>query len=324
MPTITYLDAITQALREEMQRDPEVFLLGEDIGVFGGAFKVTKGLIDEFGPNRVLDMPLAESAIVGASCGAAVMGMRPVAEMQFADFITSGFNMLVNYAAKAYYRWGACVPIVIRCPSGGGVHGGPFHSECPEGLFTHVPGLKVVAPATAYDAKGLLKAAIRDNNPVLYFEHKYLYRRIKDEVPEEDYLVPLGVARLAREGRHASIITYGWMVHIALEAAQALAAEGIEIEVLDLRSLIPYDRNAILATVRKTNRVLLLHEAHRTGGFGGELAACIAEDAFEYLDAPIKRLAGLDTPVPYSPPLEEFYQPNAERVAQAARELVAF
>ena len=244
--------------------------------------------------------------------------------MQYADFITSCFNQLVNYAAKAHYRWGARVPIVVRCPSGGGMHGGPFHSENPEAWFTHVPGLKVVAPATAYDAKGLLKAAIRDDNPVLYFEHKYLYRRIKEELPAQDYAVPIGVARLARQARHASIITYGWMVHLALEAAGVLAEEGIEAEILDLRSLQPYDREAILATVRKTNRVLLLHEAHRTGGLGGELGAFIAEEAFEHLDAPLKRLAGLDTPVPYSPPLEAYYLPNVERIAAAVRDLVAF
>src|SRR5687767_3214908 len=287
-----------------MARDERVFLLGEDIGTYGGAFKVTEGLIDIYGEQRVIDTPISEMAIVGSAIGASYMGMRPVCEVQFIDFIACCFDMLTNFAAKSRYRNGAGCPIVVRGPSGGGVGGGPFHSLNPEAFFLNTPGLKMVEPSTAYDAKGLLKAAIRDDDPVLYFEHKYLYRRIKDEVPDEDYIVPLGKAALKRAGRDLSIITFGAMVHTALEAATKLAADGVEAEVLDLRSLAPLDRDAILETVAKTNRVLLLHEATLTGGIGGELAAIIGEEAFEYLDAPIRRVASADAPVPYSPPLE--------------------
>ena len=324
MPVMTYLDAIRQGIWEEMGRDPSVFLLGEDIGDYGGAFKVTAGMLEKFGAERVIDTPISESAIVGAAVGAALMGMRPVAEMQFMDFISCGFDQIVNMAAKIHYRWGAKVPLVIRGPSGAGVHGGPFHSQSNEMWFVHTPGLKVVVPATAYDAKGLIKAAIRDDNPVLYFEHKFLYRRIKDEVPEGDYTVPIGQARVAREGTDIAVITYGAMVWTALEAAEQLAKEGVSLEVVDLRSLLPYDEQAVLATVRKCNKVILLHEGTRTGGMAGELAALLAEKAFEDLDGPIVRITAPDTPVPFSPPLEEFFLPNAKKVAEAARKLAAY
>ena len=281
-------------------------------------------MLKKFGAERVIDTPISESAIVGAAVGAALMGMRPVAEMQFMDFISCGFDQIVNMAAKIHYRWGAKVPLVIRGPSGAGVHGGPFHSQSNEMWFVHTPGLKVVVPATAYDAKGLIKAAIRDDNPVLYFEHKFLYRRIKDEVPEGDYTVPIGQARVAREGMDIAVITYGAMVWTALEAAEQLAKEGVSLEVVDLRSLLPYDEQAVLATVRKCNKVILLHEGTRTGGMAGELAALLAEKAFEDLDGPIVRITAPDTPVPFSPPLEEFFLPNAKKVAEAARKLAAY
>jgi 2-oxoisovalerate dehydrogenase E1 component beta subunit len=324
MPTITYLEAIRQALHEEMARDERVFLIGEDIGPYGGAFKVTEGLFDAFGEGRVIDTPISEQAIVGSAIGASYMGMRPVCEIQFIDFIACCFDMLTNFAATSRYRNGAGAPIVVRGPCGGGVGGGPFHSLNPEAFFLNTPGLKMVEPATAYDAKGLLKAAIRDDDPVLYFEHKYLYRRIKDEVPEEDYVVPLGRAAVRRDGTDLSIITFGAMVHTALDAATQLAAQGVEAEVLDLRSLAPLDREAILTTVGRTSRALLLYEATRTGGIGGELAAIIAEEAFEYLDAPIVRVASADTPVPYAPPLEAAFLPSTEKVVAAAKRLVEY
>jgi len=324
MPVITYLEAIRQALFDEMARDERVFLMGEDIGAYGGAFKVTEGLIDTYGEQRVIDTPISEVAIVGAAIGASYMGMRPVCEVQFIDFIACCFDMLTNFAAPSRYRNGAGAPIVVRGPCGGGVGGGPFHSLNPESFFLNTPGLKMVEPSTAYDAKGLLKAAIRDDDPVLYFEHKYLYRRIKDEVPEEDYVVPIGKAALRREGTDLSIITFGAMVYTALDAAAQLAVDGVQADVLDLRSLAPLDRDAVLTTVAKTSRVLLLHEATRTGGIGGELAAIISEEAFEYLDAPILRVASADTPVPYSPPLEAAFLPNVEKVVAAARRLVEY
>jgi 2-oxoisovalerate dehydrogenase E1 component beta subunit len=324
MPTLTYLEAIRQGIWEEMERDPTVFCIGEDIGVYGGAFKVTDGFIDRFGPGRVIDTPIAESAIVGAAFGASLTGMRPVAEFQFMDFIGCAFNQITNMVAKAHYRWGAPAPLVIRGPSGGNVHGGPFHSQNPEMYFVHTPGLKVVCPATAYDAKGLIKASIRDNNPVIFFEHKYLYRRIKEEVPAEDYIVPLGKARVARAGRDLSVITYGAMVHVALEAAELLSKEGIEIEVLDLRTVSPLDREAIAETVRRTNKVLILHEHARTGGIAGEISAIINEDAFDSLDGPIVRLTSLDSPVPFSPPQEEYFLPQLSDVVREARKLLAY
>ncbi|KAF0249974.1 MAG: 2-oxoisovalerate dehydrogenase E1 component beta subunit [bacterium] len=324
MAVVTYLEAIRQALSEEMQRDENVFLLGEDIGVYGGAFKVTEGLYEKFGSQRVIDTPISESAIVGAACGAAMMGMRPVAEIQFIDFISCAFDQLTNYAAKSRYRQGIGIPIVVRGPCGGGGRGGPFHSQNVESFFLNTPGLKMVEPATAYDAKGLLKAAIRDEDPVLYFEHKFLYRRIKEDIPDDDYIVPIGKAKVRREGRDISVITYGAMVHVALEAAEKLQHEGIDLEVVDLRSLLPYDKETILNSVVKTSKVILLHEATRIGGYAGELAAVIAEEVFDCLDGPIVRVTAPDTPVPYSPPLEDFFLPNAEKLMKAARQLAAY
>lgn len=320
MPT-TYLEAIREGLWEEMERDPNVFLLGEDIGVYGGAFKVTAGFIEHFGEKRVVDTPISEAAIAGAAIGAGLMGLRPVAEMQFADFITCGFDQIVNFAAKCRYRWGAAVPIVVRAPSGGGIHGGPFHSQNPEMWFVRTPGLKVVAPATAYDAKGLIKSAIRDNDPVIFFEHKGLYRKIKEELPSEEFTVPIGQAKVVREGRDLTIVTYGAMVWVALDAAEKLAEEGASVEVVDLRTLVPLDRETVCESVRKTGKVLLLHEDTRTGGLAGELAATITETVWEYLDGPILRVTAPDTPVPYSPPLEEAFLPNCGKVVEKAREL---
>ncbi|MCI0415162.1 alpha-ketoacid dehydrogenase subunit beta [bacterium] len=323
MTTITYLEAIRQALFEEMEADPRVFVLGEDVGAYGGAFKVTAGLQEKFGEERVIDTPISESAIVGAAIGAALSGLRPVAEMQFIDFIACCFNMISNYAAKAHYCWGAAIPIVIRGPYGGGVHAGPFHSQCVESFFLNTPGIKVVTPATAADAKGLLKAAIRDPNPVLYLEHKYLYRRIKEEV-SSDVFVPLGKAIIRREGKHLSLVTYSAMVHLAMEAAEELSRDGVEVEILDLRTLSPLDEEAVLQTARKTSKVILLHEAPRFGGFGGELAAIIAEKAFEYLDGPIMRVAAMDTPIPFGSPLEETYLPDVKKIVKAARKLMDY
>ncbi|HYH00109.1 MAG TPA: alpha-ketoacid dehydrogenase subunit beta [Terriglobales bacterium] len=324
MPVATYLEAIRSGISEEMERDSTVFCIGEDIGIYGGAFKVTEGFIDRFGPERVIDTPIAESAIVGAAFGAALTGMRPVAEFQFMDFLPCAFNQITNMVAKAHYRWDAPAPLVIRGPSGGGVHGGPFHSQNPEAYFTHTPGLKVVCPASAYDAKGLIKSAIRDNNPVIFFEHKFLYRRIKEPLPDEEYLVPIGKARVARKGRDVSVITYASMVYVALEAAESLAKEGVELEVIDLRTLLPLDREAIANTVRRTNRVILLHEDVKTGGIAGEITAIINEEAFDDLDAPIVRIASRDTPVPFSPPLEAVFMPNVKDVVQEARRLKSY
>ena len=324
MPVITYLEAISQALFDEMARDDRVFVIGEDIGAYGGAFKVTEGLLDTYGEQRVIDAPISEQAIVGSAIGASYTGMRPVCEIQFIDFIACCFDMLTNYAATSRYRNGAGAPIVVRGPCGGGVGGGPFHSLNPEAFFLNTPGLKMVEPSTAYDAKGLLKAAIRDDDPVLYFEHKFLYRRIKDEVPAGDYFVPLGRAAVRREGADLTIVTFGAMVYTALDAARALAEQGVEAEVIDLRSLAPLDHETILGSVAKTSRVLLLHEATRTGGIGGELAAIIGEHAFEYLDAPILRLASLDSPVPYAPALEAAFLPTVTRVVDAAKKLVDY
>ena len=323
MPT-TYLEAIREGLWEEMERDGNVFLLGEDIGAYGGAFKVTAGFFEHFGEKRVVDTPISEAAIAGAAIGASLMGLRPVAEMQFADFITCGFDQIVNFAAKCRYRWNAPVPIVVRAPSGGGIHGGPFHSQNPEMWFVKTPGLKVVAPSTAYDAKGLIKSAIRDNDPVIFLEHKALYRRIKEELPAEDYTVPIGKAKVVREGRDMTIVTYGAMVWVALEAADKLAEEGRSVEVVDLRTLLPLDRETVCESVKKTSKVLLLHEDTRTAGMAGELAVSITESVFEYLDGPIVRVTAPDTPVPYSPPLEEAFLPNAAKVLEKARWLLAY
>lgn len=324
MPVLTYIEAIRLAMWEEMQRDPRVFVIGEDVGTYGGAFRATAGFLEAFGEKRVIDTPISETAIVGAAIGAGLMGMRPIAEMQFIDFISCAFDMLTNYAAKTRYRWGASVPIVVRGPCGGGVHGGPFHSQNPEAYFMNVPGLKIVAPATPSDAKGLLTAAIRDPDPVIYLEHKFLYRRIKEDVPDGEVVTPIGRARVARVGRHLSVITYAAMLHVALEAAEAAAADGIDVEVIDLRTLLPLDEEAILRTAAKTGKVIVLHEATRTGGPGGEIAALVAEHAFEYLDAPVVRLAPPDTPVPYSPPLEEDFLPNARTVGEAIRALADY
>ena len=324
MAVVTYLEAISQALREEMRRDSTVFLMGEDIGVFGGAFKITKGFLEEFGEERVMDTPIAESGFTGAACGAAIMGFRPVVEFQFADFFSCAFDQIVNFAAKCYYRWGIPVPVVFRGPSGGGFRGGPYHSQNPEAWFTHVPGLKVVQPSTPYEAKGLLKAAIRDNNPVLYFEHKHLYRRIREDVPEEDYEVPIGVADVKREGRDLSLVTYGAMVHASLEAAERLSKEGAEVEIVDLRTLTPLDKECFLASVRKTGRALVVHEAHLTSGFGGEVASIIAEEAWESLDAPVKRIGSLDVPIPFSPTLEDAVLPSAAKIEAGARFLLEY
>jgi 2-oxoisovalerate dehydrogenase E1 component beta subunit len=322
----TFVEAIRQGIWEEMERDPSVFVIGEDVGAYGGAFKVTDGLIDEFGEERVIDTPISEAAIVGAACGAALMGMRPVAEFQFIDFISAGFDMLTNYAAKCRYRWGANIAAVFRGPCGSGVHAGPFHSINAEAFFLNTAGLKIVEPSTAYDAKGLIKAAIRDPDPVIFFEHKKLYRlpRLREELPEDDYIVEIGKARTRREGRDLSIITFGAMTLTALDAAGELEKEGLDVEVLDLRTLAPLDKEAILASVKKTSKVMVLHEASRTGGIGGEIAATITEDAFEWLDAPIVRVASIDSPVPYSPPLEEYYMPQVADVLAAARKLAAY
>ena len=324
MAQATYLEAIRQGLWEEMESDPSVFCIGEDIGIYGGAFKVTDGFVHHFGPQRVIDTPIAESAIVGAAFGAALTGMRPVAEFQFMDFIGCAFNQIVNMVAKSHYRWGAPAPLVLRGPCGGGVHGGPFHSQNPEMYFVHTPGMKVVAPSTPSDAKGLIKAAVRDNNPVLFLEHKFLYRRIKGEVPDDNSVVPIGKARIHREGRDVSIITYAAMVHTAQEAADILAKDGIEVEIIDLRTLSPLDREAITQTVKKTNKVILLHEDTKTGGLAGEIAAIINEEAFDDLDGPIVRITSLDTPVPFSPPLEHYFLPQVEDVVREVRKLHSY
>ena len=320
----TYLQAISDGLREEMRRDKRVFLIGEDVGVYGGAFKVTQGFQEEFGPWRVIDAPLSETAIVGGCTGAAIMGMRPVAEMQFADFISCAWDHLVTVAAKQRYRAGTPVPITVRLPSGGGFSGGPFHSQNPESSFAHIPGLKVVCPATPADAKGLLIEAIQDPNPVLYFEHKHLYRRIKDEVPDERYTVPFGEARVHREGDDLSVITWGAMVYTADEAAQKLDEEGISVEILDLRTLAPWDKEAVLRSVEKTSKALVLHEDTLTGGFGAEIAATIAQEAFENLDAPVRRVAAPDTPVPFAPVLEKAFIPQVDDVVAGLRELADY
>jgi 2-oxoisovalerate dehydrogenase E1 component beta subunit len=323
---ITYLEAIREALVEEMRRDPKVFVLGEDVGPYGGAFGVTQGIAEEFGEARCLDTPISESAIVGVSIGASQRGYRPVAEMQFADFISCGFDQIVNQAATLRYRYGgrATVPIVIRAPSGGNVGGGLYHSQNPEGWFIHRPGLKVVAPSTPYDAKGLLKAAIRDDNPVVYFEHKYLYRRAKGPVPEGDEIVPIGVAAIRRPGSDATLVTYGAMVQPSLEAADRLAKEGVEVEVIDLRSLLPYDKAALFTSIEKTSRLLIVHEDVKTLGIGSELAAVAVEEWFELLDAPVMRVTYPDTHPPFSQILEQFTLPNVAKITEALQRLAAY
>jgi pyruvate/2-oxoglutarate/acetoin dehydrogenase E1 component len=321
MAEMTYLQAISDGLREEMRRDESVFCLGEDIGAFGGAFKVTDGFAEEFGTDRVLDTPLAENMIVGTAVGAAVEGMRPVCEMQFADFIACGFDQLVNVAAKLHYRQGVSVPMVVRLPSGGGFSGGPFHSQNPEAWFLQTPGLKVVAPATAADAKGLLVSAIRDPNPVCFLEHKGLYRRVKGEVPEGEHSTELGRAALVREGSEMTVVAYGSAVGLAESTAEEL---GEEIEILDLRTLCPLDVDAILASVRKTGKLLVAHEATQSCGVGAEVSALVSERCFEDLDAPVRRLTAPDVPIPFSPPLEQAVLPQLEDMKEACRELIAY
>ncbi|MEA2254221.1 MAG: hypothetical protein QOG35_266 [Solirubrobacteraceae bacterium] len=321
MTTMTYLQAISDGMRQEMRHDERVLVMGEDIGVFGGAFKVTDGFIDEFGAGRVMDTPLAESGIIGTAIGAAVVGLRPIAEMQFADFISCGFDQLVNVAGKMYYRQGLPVNITVRLPSGGGFSGGPFHSQNPEAWFMHAPGLKVVAPSTAQDAKGLLISAIRDHNPVVYLEHKHLYRRVKGEVDPGLFETPF-TARVAREGTDLTVIAYGAMVHTALEATADL--DGASVEVIDLRSLVPLDEEAILASVRKTSKVLIVDEANQMCAAGAQVAALVAERGFEDLDGPVRRVATPDVPIPFSPPLEQALLPSVDRVKEAARELLEY
>lgn len=324
MSAVTYLEAIRQGIWEEMERDSRVFVMGEDVGIYGGAFKVTEGFVHKFGVERVVDTPISEMAIASAAYGASLTGLRPVGEFQFMDFISSAHSQIVQILAKSNWRWGAPAPLVLRGPSGGGVSGGPFHSQNPEMFYVHTPGLKVIAPATARDAKGLIKASIRDNNPVLFFEHKFLYRRIKEELPAEDYTVEIGKARIHREGNDISVITYGAMVYVAQEAADILAKENIQLEIVDLRTLLPLDRDAIRATVEKTNRAIVLHEDTRTGGIAGEIAAIINEEAFDFLDAPIVRITALDAPVPFSPPLEKAFLPKVEDVVREARRLAKY
>ncbi|HUG39057.1 MAG TPA: alpha-ketoacid dehydrogenase subunit beta [Longimicrobiales bacterium] len=323
---VTMLEAIREALWEEMERDPDVFILGEDIATYGGAFKVTDGFVDHFGEDRVLDTPISEAGFTGAAAGAAHMGLRPVVEMQFMDFVSCAYEPLTNYIATSRWRKAGPLPMVIRGPVGGGVRGGPFHSQNPEMAFFHTPGLKIVYPCTASDAKGLLKAAIRDDDPVLYFEHKKLYRApfLREVLPKEDHVVPLGKARLHRAGADLTIVTYGMMVHESQKAAEALEAEGVDVEILDLRTLMPLDEAAILDSVKKTGRLLVVHEDTRTGGIAGEIAMRVSERAFEWLDAPMLRVTALDTPVPYSPPLEDYYLPNVEDILVAARYLVEY
>lgn len=321
---VTFLQAIAQAMWEEMERDESVFLLGEDIGVYGGAFKVTEGFLDHFGPERVIDTPLAEAAFVGGAIGAALMGMRPVVEFQYADFASCAWDQIINMAAKMHYRSGDSVPMVMRCPSGAGLRAGPFHSQSPEGFFSHVPGLKVVVPGTPYDAKGLLKAAIRDDDPVMFFEHKFLYRRLKEELPDEDYTVPIGRARIQREGEDVTVITYGAMLQKTMEAADLLSQDGISVEVLDLRTLLPLDKETVLNSVSKTSKALIVHEDTRTLGIGAEVAAIIADEGFGSLDGPVKRLTAPDSPVPYSPPMEDYYLPQVDEIVSVVKELVKY
>lgn len=324
MAQLTFLEAIAEALKIQMRTDESVFMIGEDIGTYGGAFKLTKGFLDEFGSKRIIDAPISEAAIIGAAIGAAINGMRPVVEMQFMDFITCGFNQLVNVAGTTAYRWGMGVPLVVRGPSGGGVGANPFHSRNSEAWFVQATGIKVVCPSSPADAKGLLTASILDNNPVVFYEHKGLYRKIKEEVPEGFYSIPLGKAHIVKQGNDASIITYGSTVHMALEAAEKLEARGISVEIIDIRTLVPFDEETVLASVKKTNRVLITHEATLTGGFAGEIAARISEKAFEYLDAPIIRIAAFDAPTPFAPTLEKAMLPNTEKIIAGLEKLLSY
>lgn len=327
MPEITMVEAVRLAIKEEMERDDSVIVLGEDVGPYGGAFKATEGLYEQFGENRVIDTPISESAIIGVALGMALMGFRPVAEIQFADFISCGFDQIVNQTSTLRYRTAGDMhaPMVIRAPSAAGVHGGLYHSQSPEAWFAHTPGLKVIVPSSAYDAKGLLKAAIRDEDPVIFFEPKYLYRRAKDEVPEDDYIVPIGKAKVLREGRDVSVLTYGSMVHLCRGVVQKLEEEeDLSVELIDLRTVMPLDKETIFQSVKKTNRAVLVYEDHRTLGIGAEIAALLADELFEYLDSPILRVASPDTPIPYSPPLEEFYLPKENDVIAAVNRVIEY
>ncbi len=327
MREVSYIEAITEALAEEMRRDDSVFVLGEDVAVYGGVFKATRGLLDEFGPMRVIDTPIAEELIIGASVGAAAMGMRPVPELQFSDFASCGFDPIVQQMARLRYRSGSSwtCPMVVRICCGGEIGGGIYHSQTNENWFFGTPGLVVIAPATPYDAKGLLKAAIRGADPVIFLEHKRLYRWIKGQIPDNDYTVPLGRGDIKRTGSTLTIIAYQLMVHRALEAAEVLAGEGIDIEVIDLRTLRPWDKELVLDSVRKTGKALVVHESPRTGGVGGEIASTIMEEAFDYLDAPVGRLTGPDVPpMPFAPVMEKEYMPDTEKIAAKARELAAY
>ena len=322
---LTYLEAIRDGMRRALRLDDDVLVIGEDVGGdFGGAFKATQGLAAEFGDLRVMNTPLAELGFVGMGTGMALMGLRPIIEMQFADFISSAFDSIVQFAATTHYRWGAAVPWVIRAPSDGGIRSGPFHSQNPEGWFVHTPGLKVVAPATPADATGLLLAAVQDDNPVIYFEAKPLYRSVKGPVPEGDHVVPIGKAAVAREGSDLSIVTYGVQLHESVEAADRMGSDGIDVEVIDLRSLKPLDLEAIATTVQRTGKLLIVHSANRMLGIGAEIAAFVGEELFDDLDAPVRRLGGLDTPIPFSPPLEDAYRPNAAKIEVAARSLARY
>lgn len=321
----TYLIAIAEAMWEEMERDPSVYCLGQDIGTYGGAFKVTEGFIDKFGPERIWDTPICEETIMGMAVGSAMTGMRPIAEVQYADFIANGFDELINVAGKYHYRGGVPMPIVVRGPSGGGVRAASFHSQNPEPWFAHSPGFKVICPAFPSDAKGLLKSAIRDDNPCIFFEHKWIYRRIKEQVPTDpDFLVPIGKARVVREGTDLSIVCYGAMVHLAIEAAETLAANGVSAEIVDLRTITPLDEETILESVAKTSRALVLYESHRFLGVGAEVAAMIAEEGFEHLDAPVMRIAPPNVPVPFSPTLEDAFIPQVGQIVTAASRLTAW
>ena len=324
MAVLTCREAIRQAMEQEMERDRRVFILGEDVGNYGGAFRVTQGFLEKFGPERIIDTPISETGLIGAAIGASLFGMRPIAELQFIDFIACGFNQIVNYAAKSRYRWGGGVPIVIRGPAGAGVHGGPLPSPSAPPCLMNAPGLKIGVPAPPAPAKGPMIPGIRDPDPVIFLEHKFLYRRLKEDVPEGDYVTPIGEARIARSGDDVSILTYGAMVHASMDAAEIVAGEGVSVEILDLRTLLPMDREAILATVRRTGRALIGHEPTETGGPGGEIPPLIAEHAFLDLDAPVVRVAPPDTAVPYSPPLEEFVLPNAAKIAEAIRALARY
>jgi pyruvate/2-oxoglutarate/acetoin dehydrogenase E1 component len=323
---VTFLEAISEALFEELERDEQVFLLGEDIGVYGGAFKVTRDFLEYFGPSRVIDTPIAEGGFTGAAAGAAHMGMRPVVEMQFMDFISPAYDVITNYLATSLYRGSGPMPVVIRGPVGGGNRAGPFHSQNVEMAFFHTPGLKIVYPSTAYDAKGLLKAAIRDDNPVLFEEHKGLYRApfLREKLPADDYVVPLGVANTVREGVDVTIVTYGMMVHKSVEAAETLSGDGVSVEVVDLRTLLPMDDDAIVESVKKTGRLLIVHEDTRTGGIAGEIAIRVSEKAFEWLDAPMLRVTAIDAPVPYAGPLEDYFLPQVDDIVKALRYLAAY